>query len=180
MLQLVHTNKQTDACYPEEQKTIAEWQLKVGKHADRKNLLLVFQCVGRSGEVANCTYSSLRVDSYHGCIYLDWNQTKTSKSKRVHIFAHRDHLELCAIHALACYFFSNAGTNDAQGGEELAFNEITIASAASQFDSVFRTFFGCNPDTEVPKTTGRGLRVAGANIIATENGLYEAILRGAS
>jgi hypothetical protein len=85
----------------------------------------VKQAVGRGGEVAQCVHTTFRPDAYFGGVYMDWNQSKTAKTKGLHVFNHASSLEMDPLHALACYLVFDRSSADVLD-QDFMFPELAV------------------------------------------------------
>jgi len=106
--------------------------------AQRCHLSLIYQAVGRGGEIGQSAYPHFSADAHFGGLSADWTQIKTAKLKSFHVFNHSSSVELDVIHALACYLIS---TKD-RAGDTFLFPDLQQLSkgVAAKVSTVFTEF----------------------------------------
>jgi hypothetical protein len=161
--------------------------------AKRFALVMTFQAVGRSGEVAltNMDNESASWDEDSECLILDWSEVKTTRQKTINFFCDYSNFELDFYHAFACYLCCGGGLMfpgnskiDVQTNcwlfPNLRSNHTSAASVITEYiREGVRESNGSNRQY-TDKVSGTSLRIGATNFMAHHptTDIMQCILRG--
>lgn len=82
-----------------------------GSYGNRIKLILLWLAVGRTGEVANCSWKHSHWNNRIGNLQMSWREDKTGHEYMMNFFPDAKGYTTCYLHAFACYFVMGGGTD---------------------------------------------------------------------